>query len=134
MRAIYEHYNRKFDLIVACDNSIPHLLTDAEILRAFEQFYACTNDGGGCIVSVRDYEREEKTGIQVKPYGVRDEKEIRYLIFQIWEFQGSIYDLDMYFVEDRGGSDCTTHVMRTKYYAVTIEKLIELMRKAGYEG
>src|SRR5262249_13726808 len=41
MRKINEHHNRRFDLIIACDNSIPHLLTDAEILTAFEQFYEC---------------------------------------------------------------------------------------------
>src|SRR5262249_13723690 len=120
MRKINEHHNRRFDLIIACDNSIPHLLTDAEILTAFEQFYECTEQGGGCIISVRDYETEEKTGVQVKPYGIRIENGIRYLIFQVWEFRGLIYDLDMYFVEDRGEVNCKTQVMRTKYYAVGI--------------
>ena len=133
MREIFEHYCRTFDMVMACDNSIPHLLTDAEIYKAFEQFYQSTKEGGGCIISVRDYAAEEETGVQVKPYGIRYENGIRYLIFQVWEFEGKTYELDMYFIEDSGGANCKTQVMRSKYYAVTIEKLVELMSEAGYK-
>ena len=45
--------------------------------------YSCTKPGGGCIISVRDYEKETCSGIQVKPYGVRRENDTKYLIFQV---------------------------------------------------
>ncbi|HYE73466.1 MAG TPA: class I SAM-dependent methyltransferase, partial [Blastocatellia bacterium] len=111
---------------------VPHLLTDDELLAAFRQFYQCTLPGGGCLITVRDYDKEERTGVQVKPYGIRVEGDTKYLIFQVWEFQGMIYDLSMYFVEDRGGAECPTHVMRTKYYAVGTDKLMSLMVEAGF--
>jgi hypothetical protein len=38
----------------------------------------------------------------------------------------------MFFVEDRGGSDCATNVMRSKYYAVPIARLVELMSDVGF--
>jgi len=38
----------------------------------------------------------------------------------------------MYFVEDRGESEFRARVMRTRCYAVSIERLRELMVKAGY--
>ncbi len=41
-----------FDLVIACDNAIPHLLTDADIRAAFDQFYRVTTPRGGCIISV----------------------------------------------------------------------------------
>ena len=69
---------------------------------------------------------------KVIPFGVRHEGPARYIVFQVWEFHGPIYDLHMYFVEDRGASECRARVMRTKYYAVSIEHLKELMVKAGY--
>lgn len=134
MCAAYTHHQRQFDVVIACDNAVPHLLTDADLLQAFQQFYACTRPGGGCLISVRDYDAEEHGGVQVKPYGLRIEEEIRYLLFQVWEFHGDIYDLAMYFVEDRGGSECVTHVMRTQYYAVKTGTLIALMRQAGFEN
>jgi hypothetical protein len=44
-----------------------------------------------------------------------------------------MYDLDMYFVEDRGGPECRTRIMRTQYYAVGIDKLMTLMEEAGFQ-
>jgi hypothetical protein len=38
----------------------------------------------------------------------------------------------MYFIEDKGGDECVTHVMRTKYYAIGTSKLINLMQEAGF--
>ena len=133
MRTAFSHHHRQFDLVIACDNAIPHLLTDTDILNAFEQFYLCTKPGGGGLISVRDYDREERRGVQVKPYGLRQAGSRRYLLFQVWEFHDEIYDLAMYFVEDRGTSECVTHVMRSQYYAVGIGKLMTLLAQAGFE-
>ncbi len=132
MRQAYAHHQKQSDLVIACDNSVPHLLTDDEILLAFQQFYRCTHSGGGCLITVRDYDKEQRSGVQVKPYGLRLEGETRYLVFQVWDFHDMIYDLAMYFVAGRGGSDCVTHVMRSKYYAMGTDKLILLMEEAGF--
>jgi hypothetical protein len=51
-------------------------------------------------------------------------------VFQVWEYTGRIYDLSMYFLEDTG-SECIAHVMRTKYYAITVSRMMELMTEAG---
>jgi SAM-dependent methyltransferase len=132
MRHLAAHHREQFDLVIACDNAVPHLLTDDEVLAAFGQFFACTRPGGGCLITVRDYDWEDRAGVQVKPYGARDEGGVRYLIWQVWEFRGPVYDLAMYFVADRGGQDCTTRVMRSRFYAVGTGKLMELMRQAGF--
>jgi SAM-dependent methyltransferase len=132
MRAAHAHHRKEFDLVIACDNAVPHLLTDGELLTAFGQMFACTRPGGGSLITVRDYDKEDRTGIQVKPYGVRVEGGRRYLVFQVWEFHGLIYDLAMYFVEDAGGAGCVTHVMRSQYYAVGTDKLLGLMEEAGF--
>jgi hypothetical protein len=50
-----------------CWEPSAHLLCDADILRAFEQMFACTWPGGGCLITVRDYDREERVGVQMKP-------------------------------------------------------------------
>src|SRR5262249_45792785 len=133
MRRAYAHHRQQFDLVIACDNAVPHLLTDADLLAAFEQFFACTRPGGGCLVTVRDYDKEDRTGTQVRPYGVRAEGEARYLALQVWEFHGPVYDLALYLIEDRGGPTCVTRVMRSQYYAVGTDKLLALMHQAGFE-
>jgi SAM-dependent methyltransferase len=131
MREAAAHHGRTFDLVLACDNALPHLLADDEILAALRQLYRCTRSGGGCLISVRDYARLERTD-QVQLYGIREKEGVRYLIFQARRFHGPIYDVDMYFCEDRGGAECTTHVMRTRYYAVAATTLLALMERAGF--
>jgi SAM-dependent methyltransferase len=132
MRQAFAHHQQQFDLVIACDNAVPHLLTDEDLLAAFKQFFACTRPGGGCLLTARDYDREERTGTLVKPYGVRNEGDARYLVFQVWDFHGAIYDLAMYFVEDRGAAGCMTRVLRSQYYAVRTGTLLDLMRQAGF--
>jgi SAM-dependent methyltransferase len=132
MRRAAAHHGRSFDLVIACDNAVPHLLTDEDLLAAFKEFFACARPGGGCLISVRDYDKEERAGVQVKPYGIRTEGGVRYLVWQVWEFQGPVYDLAMYFVEDRGGPVCETRVMRSRYYAVGTDRLLALLRAAGF--
>ena len=132
MRVAHDHHGRQFDVVIACDNAIPHLLSDDEILVAFRQMHDCTRPGGGCLVTVRDYDREERGTGLVKPYGVRERDGKRYVIFQVWDFAGDIYDLAMYFVVDDGGWQPETHVMRSKYYAIGTDRLMELMRRAGF--
>lgn len=134
MRESFTHHTRQFDVVISCDNSVPHLLTDDDILTAFRQFYQCARPGGGCIVSVRDYEKEDLSKQQIKPYGIREENGTRWLLWQVWDPHGSTYDVTLYFVEDRGGSECRTHALRSTYYAVGIPKLMDLMRQAGFEN
>ena len=133
MRAAHAHHQRQFDVVVSADNSITHLLSDEDLLLALQQLYACTRPGGGCLLTVRDYDQEERGTGLVKPYGVRDEAGKRYLIFQVWDFVDTIYDMAMYFVVDDGTAEqSVTHVMRTRYNAVGTDHLMSLMREAGF--
>lgn len=132
MRAAHTHHAREFDIVLCADNSLPHLLSDEDISGALKQFYLCTRAGGLNIISVRDYAALDQGGVQVKPYGVRRDGAVRYVLFQIWEWRGALYDLSFYFVRDELVGECRTEVARSTYYAVPIAKLIHLMEGAGF--
>jgi SAM-dependent methyltransferase len=134
LRNLSLSYRDPFDLVIACDNSIPHLLSDDEIRVTFEEMYRCTTSSGAVLISMRDYDSSESAGTKVVPYGLRTDGRRRFLVFQVWEFHGSIYDLSMYFVEDDGQSECAVHVMRSKYYAVPVARVVELMTEAGFRA
>lgn len=133
MRRAREHHGRAFDVVICCDNSLPHLLSDAEILEALKQFRACTRPGGLCLVSLRDYAAMEREGTQVQPYGVREHGGARCVVLQTRDFTGERYAVTFYIVEDRGGATAAAHVMRATYYAVTIDRVMEMMAEAGFE-
>jgi SAM-dependent methyltransferase len=124
MRQAFNHHARQFNIVISCDNSVPHLLSDEDILAAFRQFYHSTRPAGGCIITVRYYEKEDFSKQQVKPYGIREVNGIRWLIWQVWDPHPPTYDVTIYFVEDRGGPECRTYIMRSKYYAVSIPSLM----------
>lgn len=133
MRTLRTGITKTFDVIIACDNAVPHLLTDNDILQAFLQFYDCTTPQGGCIISVRDYANLERGGRQLHPRLVHAIPDGRLFMFDVWDFDGDYYDLTIYAVEDRGQTKAATHVMRGgRYYCVTIAKLEQLLKEAGF--
>jgi hypothetical protein len=56
----------------------------------------------------------------------------RFLAVQVWEWDGDCYDLRMYLTTESPMGQCATRVLRSRYYAVTIAKLLELMAEAGF--
>ncbi len=134
MRRLADAYANPFDLVIACDNAIPHLLSNDEIQQVFEQFNHCTTSNGGCIISVRDYAAIDRVGVRVYPRTMRETKNGRVILFDSWNFEGDFYDLATYVVEDNGGPVATTHVIRGgRYYCVSIATLENLLVRAGFQ-
>ncbi|WP_454903399.1 class I SAM-dependent methyltransferase [Variovorax gossypii] len=139
MREAHAHHGGGFDIVMSCDNSMPHLQTDEDLLLTFRQMASCLRPGGGCVVSVRDYTKEERGSNLVKHYGARVENGLRHVLFQVWDFtdagKGEHYDLGFFFVtENLATHEVSTRVMRSRYYAVSTTRLCELMREAGLEN
>lgn len=134
MRSLQKAFQRRFDLVIACDNAIPHLLSKKDIHRAFEQFYRTTTEQGGCIISVRDYDSMERGGRRLYPRQVHEVPQGRIVIFDCWDFDGDFYEITMYIVEDTGQPVVKTHVIHGgRYYCVSISILKELMEQAGFK-
>jgi len=122
----------EFDVVLACDNSFPHLLSDAEIAQGLAECGACVRPGGGFLLSMRDYDAPG-TGSEMHSYGVRPLADGRALLFQVWDWDGAHYDLSFYVVKERAGG-VETSVQRSRYYAIAPARVLELMRAAGFEN
>lgn len=134
MLEAHSHHGGGFDVVISCDNALPHLLTDESILAALKQIFACARPGGGCLFTIRDYDKEQRGKNIFKPYGVRVEGDNRYAILQTWDFEGDIYDLTLYIVkEDLESKQVTAEAMHARYYAISAAKMMRLMEQAGFE-
>jgi SAM-dependent methyltransferase len=121
-----------FDVVLACDNSLPHLLTDDEILAALREMRALLRPGGGCLVSVRDYDAVERAGSRMVPYGTRTTPAGRVALFQVWDFvDPRHYDLSICFVHDLDRRP-RAEVFRTRYHAIGLAELEALLERAGF--
>lgn len=118
------------DVVLACDNAIPHLLSLGEIERAVSELRRCARPGGGVIISMRDYTRMPPGTIEERPYGEREWKGRRYAAEQEWVWKGATYDLTMRFRSLDEGSDDPIE-FKTTYFAVAIDEVLQVMSDAG---
>jgi SAM-dependent methyltransferase len=133
LRTLSATFAETFDAVLACDNAIPHLLTDAEIARAFAECRKCVRFGGVLIISVRDYATIERKSPDVRPYASHTEAGHRYSAEQVWEWDGDQYDVTLRLTDETPEGPLQRHEFHTRYYAVTISRLLDLLELAGFE-
>jgi SAM-dependent methyltransferase len=122
-----------FDVVLVCDNAIPHLDSEADIRMALAECLRCVRRGGGCLISMRDYQSPPPAGtVEVRPYGERLVVGRRYQLRQVWTWRGPRYDLS--FEITPVDPDAEAIVLKTSYLAIPVERVSGLMRAAGFEN
>ncbi len=134
MRNASASVNGTFDAVIAFDNSIPHLQSDDEILRAFQGFVPLLRPGGVVLISVRDYEQVDPATSHV-PHGVRSRGEGQYRMSQHWTWLSQTHYRTTMVVEEIRG-DKWVELIRSDalYYAVSTGRLLALMRESGLDA
>ncbi len=131
-----EEHDGRFDALVCADNALPHLLDDASIEAALRAFRRCLRAGGVALIGLRDYGAiTERPAAEALPYGFREEGEDRWYVFQTRRWAGTHYDVAMYFVREASATQPALIVAgRSRYYAIPIERVMQLARSAGFAG
>jgi 2-polyprenyl-3-methyl-5-hydroxy-6-metoxy-1,4-benzoquinol methylase len=132
LRHLSRVFRETFAAVLACDNAIPHLLSDDEIRTAFVECRRLLIPGGVFICSVRDYATIERRTPDHHPYGTRRVGECIYAAEQIWRWDGDQYDLTLRLTEQRATEPVIVHELQSRYYAVTLSTLEQLLRDAGF--
>jgi SAM-dependent methyltransferase len=124
-----------FDAVMCADNSLPHLLTDADLDAACAAMAAATRPGGALLVSLRDYERLTAERPAAMPPSVNQTDGSRVITFQLWRWHadGERYELEHFQLIESGGH---WHVERrqTTYRALTRRTLDAALTRAGWES
>ena len=122
-----------FDVVLVCDNALPHLDSEADIQGALAECLRSVRHGGGCLISMRDYESSPPAGtVEVRPYGERLWAGRRYHLRQVWTWHGPRYDLSLE-IAPADGAEAEVSVLKTSYLAIAVERMATLMRTAGFE-
>jgi len=135
MREVASSINGPFDAVISFDNSIPHLLSDSDVMATLEGFKQVLAPGGIVLISVRDYERVDRSPTSIHRYGERTRDGARYRMSQEWEwYDAEHYRTTMVVEQEEDGG--WREVVRTvaAYYAIPIPALLELMRSAGLKS
>lgn len=135
MRDVGRSVHGRFNAVISFDNSLPHLLTDAEILTALRGFRDVLVPDGQLLVSVRDYEQVDRSATSVHPYGERVRAGRRFRLSQHWRWDGpSHYRTTMVIEEQREEAWIEVVQTEAKYYAIPILRLIALVEEAGFNA
>jgi len=119
------------DVVISCDNALPHLLTDDAIRSALTEWYRCLRPGGGCLITMRDYTTPPPSGTEEEhPYGQRMWAGRSYDVKQIWSWHGNEYDIT--FVITDVDQDAPVANVTTRYYAIPPNHITELMIDVGF--
>jgi SAM-dependent methyltransferase len=133
MRNVAESVRGPFDVVIAFDNSIPHLQNDTEILLALRQFREVLGPGGLLLLSVRDYETVDRTPQSVHPYGERTRHGRTFRLEQRWSWTGPSHYRTRFVIEElRGGSWVPVRETAGQYYAIPVVRILDLMAESGF--
>ena len=120
------------DVVVVCDNALPHLETEGEIRTALAECLRCARPRGGCLISMRDYGPPPPAGtVDAQPWGERVWAGRRYRVRQVWTWYERHYDFTLEIVP-RDSNDAPT-ILRSRYLAIHVGEVAELMRAVGFE-
>jgi len=121
------------DVLIACDNSLPHLDTPADIAAALAEWFRVLRPGGGCLISMRDYGTLPPVGtVEVHPYGERIWDGRHYEVRQVWTWHGPRYEVALEIVPTMG-EEGAAMLVRASYLAIAPAQVMELLHIVGFE-
>lgn len=76
----------EYDVVISCDNSLPHLIDEKELALAAKHIKTHLRAGGLFIGSIRDYDQILADKPRSTPPSLKREGEEQMITFQIWEW------------------------------------------------
>lgn len=120
-----------YGTILAIGNSIPHLLTDQEIMTAFTSMKKRLQSGGMILVGVKDYKPLMFARTKTTEPRFLQDKHGKRIVHQIWDWQDErIHTVHLYITQQTNLDWVVKHSTVT-YRAISLEEIKSLMQEAG---
>ena len=122
-----------FDVVIACDNSIAHCLTDEDLSRALASMKARLVADGLLLLSLRDYRPLVEDRPRFNNQHVQDRTDGRRVVFQIWDWadDGHCYLMHQFLIRQDGNGVETNH-FQTTLRALQRDEVIATLEETGY--
>ena len=128
-RALSDTFAETFDIVIAMDNALPHMLTAADLDAAAASITDRLVPGGIFVASIRDYDALLQTKPPYSPPYIHKTAGGRRVSFQTWDWSGESYSLTQYIIEDE--SELTVSRFVCEYRAIRREELTGRLLSAG---
>ena len=128
-RALRETFDETFDVVMAMDNALPHMLTHDDLKSAVESMVDRLVPNGLLVASIRDYDALLESKPPYSPPYIHKTEKGQRVSFQTWDWEGEHYRLVQYIIEDDGVPQVSKFAC--EYRATRREELTQLLLAAG---
>mgnify|MGYP003552456130 CR=1 FL=1 len=122
-------FTEKFDIIIAMDNALPHMLTSEDLENAIKSIVNQLKVDGIFVASIRDYDSILMDKPSYSPPYIHKTDKGQRVSFQTWEWKDDIYKLIQYIVEDE--DELQVSKFECEYRATTREEMTKLLLDYG---
>ena len=127
--ALSEIFPEQFDIVIAMDNALPHMLTAEALGTAVSSITGQLRPGGIFVASIRDYDSLLTSKPPFSPPYIHKTDRGQRVSFQTWDWENENYHLTQYIIEDEeplriSKFDC-------EYRATRREELTKLLLAGG---
>ena len=127
--ALSETFSEQFDIVIAMDNALPHMLTEEALDKAVKSIVSRIRPGGIFVASIRDYDRLLEERPPYSPPYIHPTDKGQRVSFQTWKWDGDNYQLTQYIIED--GEALHASKFQCEYRATRREELTSLLLASG---
>ena len=118
-----------FDIVIAMDNALPHMLTPEDLEKAVRSITGRVRPGGIFAASIRDYDSLLESKPAYSPPYIHKTRRGQRVSFQTWDWAGENYRLTQYIIDDE--ETLQTGKFVCEYRAIRRKELTDLLLAGG---
>ena len=127
--ALSKTFSTQFDIVIAMDNALPHMLTSEALEAAVKSIIGQIRPGGIFVASIRDYDSLLVSKPPYSPPYIHKTEEGQRVSFQTWIWEGDNYHLTQYIIDDADTLQISK--FECEYRATRREEMTKLLYSAG---
>ena len=127
--ALSETFSERFDIVIAMDNALPHMLSKEALEAAIRSITNQLAPGGMFVASIRDYDALLKDKPPYSPPYIHKTDKGQRVSFQTWNWVGDHYKLIQYIIDDEG--TLSVSKFECEYRAIRREELTNMLIANG---
>ena len=128
-RALSDVFSEQFDIVIAIDNALPHMLTNEALKKAVRSIVDRIKPGGIFVASIRDYDALLDNKPPYSPPYIHKTDKGQRVSFQTWVWNGDNYQLTLYLIDDEENLQINKFVC--EYRATRREELTNHLLASG---
>ena len=135
-RKLEKEIDWTFDTVISCDNSLPHLLDDKDLLLTAKNILTKMKSKSLFIWWIRDYNMILEEKIQSTTPNIKNIKNNRIISFQVWDWgENNTYVVNQFLINnDLNNDKSEVHLTKTKYRAYKREEITNIFKEAGFQN